>query len=181
MKALPLLLLLSTACTRGPAAAPASSTAPLVPNCTLHTTARPLYRAPTSTQQAFQDFQRQAGAPYTALYLAVPTNQPNQSQCIRLVQRAPHRFMRYTYLPRLDSMLLTDSTGQARLDHLPTGYFVNVCEASWSDPFYELVLVKQDTSTRFSLYLQNGPHQRFSPGDKATLARMRAVISRMKQ
>jgi hypothetical protein len=100
---------------------------------------------------------------------------------MRLVQRGPHRFMRYTYLPRLDSVLLTDSTCQGKLASLPTGYFINICEASWSDPFYELVLVKQDTTTQFSLHLENGPYQRFSPGDDAILARMRAVISRITQ
>jgi hypothetical protein len=166
---------------RGPTAQPTSSAEQLIPNCALHAAARPLYRALTSTQQAFQDFQRQAGAPYSVLYLAVPTNNSNQSQCIRLVQRAPHRFMRYTYLPRLDSVLLTDSTCQGKLERLPTGYFINVCEASWSDPFCELVLVKHDTTTQFSLYLENGPHQRFSPDDDAILARGRAVIKRMTQ
>jgi hypothetical protein len=89
--------------------------------------------------------------------------------------------MRYTYLPRLDSVLLTDSTGQGRLERLPTGYFINICEASWSDPFYEVVLVKHDTTTQFSLHLENGPHQRFSSGDDALLARVRAVISRITQ
>jgi hypothetical protein len=179
MKALPLLVLLSTACTRGPVVSPTSPQRQDAPTCSLRSVAHPLYRSLTSAEQALQDFKRQTGTPYAALYLAVPTNHSAQSQCIRLVQRAPHRFMRYCYLPRLDSTVLFDSTCQTRLARLPTGYFVNLCMASWTDPFFEVVLVKHDTTTQFSLYLENGPRQTFSPLDEARIARVREVIRRI--
>jgi hypothetical protein len=174
------LLVLCTACARGPAA-PQAVQVPVAVGPTslrLRSTPLPVIMGPSFTQQAVHDFARQRGAPYSVLYLRIRTEQPDGVKCLRVVQRGPTQFTYYAYHPqRVDSVSVTDSTWHTTLSHFATGHFLALGNGS-SEPGADELWLKHDTTTQFSVYLDRTA-QTFSAAEEARLVPLRKFISQL--
>ncbi|WP_208175214.1 hypothetical protein [Hymenobacter negativus] len=133
------------ACTASRIATPASST------CRVLQVEGPATYAAVDTTAAYaamRDFARYGGARYTLLYLSTTGGHPDKNRCMRLVQRGPDRFIAYTYhrLGKVDSSMFA-SPWLA----VPAGHFTTLCPNFTSEVHYEMLWVKQDSTTGFSL------------------------------
>jgi hypothetical protein len=106
----------------------------------------------TVAYAAVQDFTRYVGAPYTLLYLSTTGGRPDKARCLRLVQQGPDRFTAYSYrrLGKVDSSTFA-SRSLAQRVAAPVGHFTTLCPDFTSKVHYEMLWVKQGSTTGFSL------------------------------
>jgi hypothetical protein len=106
----------------------------------------------TAAYAAVQDFARHVGAPYTLLYLSTTGGHPDKDRSLRLVQRGPDRFTAYAYRRsgKVDSSTFASLSLAQRLA-APVGHFTTLCPDFTSEVHYEMLWVKQGSTTGFSL------------------------------
>lgn len=149
MRAFLFLLAALGACTVARISAPASSTCRV-----LQVKGQAIYTAADTTvaYAAVQDFTRHVGAPYTLLYLSTTGGRPDKARCLRLVQRGPDKFTTYSYrrLGKVDSSTFASHSLAQQLA-APVGHFTTLCLDFTSEVQYEMLWVKQGSTTGFSL------------------------------
>jgi hypothetical protein len=149
MRAFLFLLAALGACAAPRISAPASST------CRVLQVKGPAIYAAADTTVAYtavQDFTRHVGDPYTLLYLSTTGGHPDKDRCLRLVQRGPDRFTTYSYRRsgKVDSSTFA-SRSLAQQVAAPVGHFTTLCLGFTSEVRYEMLWVKQGSTTGFSL------------------------------
>ncbi|TGE20917.1 hypothetical protein [Hymenobacter metallicola] len=147
----PSLFLLAAlgACTTQRVSVPAAST------CHVMREKKPVEYAAADTTAAYaavQDFTQHVGAPHALLYMVTVSGRPNQSRCLRIVQRGPDRFTAYTYRRpgQVDSTHFS-SSALAKLLPIPSGHFTTLCLDYRSAVRQEMLWVKQGSVTTCSL------------------------------
>jgi hypothetical protein len=163
MRAFLFLLAAFGACTAPRISVPASST------CRVLQVQGPATYAAADTTAAYaavQDFARYVGAPYSLLYLSTKGGHPYQARCLRVVQRGEYQFTAYVYQRsgKVDSSRFASLSLAQRLA-APVGQFTTRCPDFTSGAPYEMLCVKQGSTTGFSLVgeLLNLPRPTF-PG-----------------
>jgi len=149
MRAFLFLLAALGACAAPRMSAPASST------CRVLQVKGPATYAAADTTAAYaavQDFARHVGAPYTLLYLSTTGGHPDKARCLRLVQRGPDRFTAFAYRQsgKVDSSTFASRSLAQRLA-APVGHFTTLCPDFTAEVHYEMLWVKQGSTTGFSL------------------------------
>jgi hypothetical protein len=106
----------------------------------------------TAAHAAIQDFARQAGRPYSLLYVRFAGGRPDLNRCLRVVQRGPNQFTAYSYLRpgQVDSTRFSSPALASRLQK-PVGHFTTTCLDFSSEARYDLLWVRQGHTTVFSL------------------------------
>jgi hypothetical protein len=165
-----LFVVVAGSCARIPALPTAAKAPRAAPTCALLALPYPIGFNSADTRAAVRAFESQAGYPFAALYIQRAAGRPDQNVCVRVVQQAGDRFMRYTYHHgQVDSSRLRRAAWPPLLARLDTGNYTALCRSDATEPVFCLLQVKHHTRGLFSICVEAWQYGELSSADSTRI------------